>query len=262
MPWGFAALAAGSIGSAIIGSSASSSAAKTEATASNNASNVELGMFNQTQANEAPYMAAGGNALTSLLNGLGIGPNDGSGPAGNIPYGSLTKPFTLADYQTSPGYQFELQQGQDAVMNKASSMGGVNSGNTLKALTSYSEGVANQDYQQAYNNYVAQQAQRFSQLQNITGSGQNAAGNLGALGAQTGTNIGNNIVSAGNASAAGTVGSANAINSGINSVGQNYLLSSVLNSGTPGSGNFNFLGFGGGGGGGTFGAGDYYSGGN
>lgn len=239
MPWGFAALAVGGIASAAIGSSAASSAANTEANASNNASQVELNMFNQTQANEAPYLAAGGNALTALQSGIGIGPG-----TGNTGTGPLNAPFTTADFQNSPGYQFQLQQGENAVLNNRSALGGVNSGNTLKALTSFGQGVANQDYWNAYNAYTTAQNQKFGQLQTLAGSGQNAAANLGALGAQTGASVGNNIVNAGNASAAGTVGSANAISNGISGLSQNYLLASALNSGAAGNGGFSFLGFG------------------
>ena len=240
MPWGFAALAVGTVASSVIGSSAASDAANTEANASNQASAVEQAMFNQTQANEKPFLDAGSNALVALQQGIGVGPgtnNSGTGP--------LNKPFTMADYQTSPGYQFQLQQGENAVLNNKSALGGVNSGNTLKALTSYGQGVANQDYWNAYNAYVNGQNQKFGQLQTVAGSGQNAAANLGALGTQVGASVGNNIVNAGNASAAGTVVSANAINNGLNGLSQNYLLASALNSGSLGSGGFSFLGFGG-----------------
>lgn len=240
MPWGFAALAVGVVASAAIGSSAASSAANTEANASNQASAVEQSMFDKTQANEQPFLTAGGNALTALQSGLGLGPG-----TGNTGTGSLNAPFTLADYQTSPGYQFQMQQGENAVLNNKSALGGVNSGNTLKALTSFGQGVANQDYWNAYNAYVNQQNQKFGQLQTVAGSGQNAAANLGALGTQVGASVGNNIVNAGNASAAGTVGSANAISNGINGISQNYLLASALNSGSVGNGGFSFLGLGG-----------------
>lgn len=197
-------------------------------------------MFNQTEANEAPYLTAGGNALTALQNGLGIGGGNTSG------VGSLNAPFTMGQFQNSPGYQFQLQQGENAVLNNASATGGVNSGNTLKALTGYGQGVANQDYWNAYNAYVNAQNQKFGQLQTVAGSGQNAAGNLGALGTQVGASVGNNIVGAGNASAAGQVGSANAIAGGINnttsSLSQNYLLASLLNGQMPGWGGYTPVG--------------------
>lgn len=210
-------------------------------------------MFDQTQANEAPYLNAGTNALPTLLNGIGAGGGNttGTGPL-NAAY-PTEQPFTLANFQNSPGYQFQLQQGENAVLNNASATGGVNSGNTLKALTQFGQGVANQDYWNAYNaynnqylqnynQYTANQNQKFNQLQTITGSGQNAAVNLGTVATNVGQSIGNNITSAGNASAAGQVASGNAITGAIsgtaNSVSNNFLLSNLL----ANSGGLNFGG--------------------
>lgn len=232
--WAAGAAAIGGIASSVIGSNAASDAASTQAAASDKASQVQLDMFNRTKADEAPFVAAGGNALTQLMSGIGIG---GNNPTGQ---GPLNAPFTMDQFQHSPGYQFQQQEGQDAVLHNASRTGGVNSGNTLKALTSYGQGVANQDYWNAYNAYVNRQNQQFGQLQTVAGSGQNAAANLGALGTQVGSNVGNNIIGAGNASAAGQVGSANAISNGISNVtgglSQNYLLYSLLNGSGSGGG--------------------------
>jgi hypothetical protein len=224
--WAAGAAALGTIGGALISSNGAQDAANTEANAANNASQVQLQMFNQTQANEQPYLQAGNNSLAALLKGVGVGPgtaNTGSGP--------LNAPFTAAQYQQSPGYQFQMNQGLNAINNTASARGGVNSGNTLKSLTQYGTGLANQDYQQAYQNYVAQQNQQFGQLQTLAGSGQNAAANLGALGSQVGSSVGSNIIGAGNASAAGQVATANTIGNSLNSLGSNYLLYNALNGG-------------------------------
>lgn len=208
----------------IAGGAGASSAANDQEQAANNATAAQLQMFNQTQANEAPYMAAGGNALAALQQGLGLG-------AGGTGQGSLNTPFSAAQYQQSPGYAFQMQQGEQAIQDTASAHGGVMGGNTLKALTQYGQGLANTDYQQALNNYMAQQNQQFSQLQTLAGSGQNAAANLGALGSQTATNIGNNDLAAGNAASAGAVGISNSIGSAANGLGSNYLLASLLNGG-------------------------------
>lgn len=200
MPWGFAALAAGSIAGGAIAASGSESAAKTEANSANNASQVQMEMFNQTQVNEQPYVTAGANVLKQLQ--------------------GLTTPGGTAQFQNSPGYQFQVQQGENAILNNRSALGGVNSGNTLKALNSYGQGVANQDYWNYYN-----------ALQTQAGNGQNAAANLGSLGTQVGSSIGNNIIGAGNASAAGTVGASNAVGNAVSGIGQNYLLYNALNGG-------------------------------
>lgn len=171
--WAAGAAAIGGIASSVIGGNAADSAAQTQANAATSAAQIqanatdqasqtELDMFSQTQANEAPYLAAGNNALSALVSGTLGGEFNAAYPGGAPPSAptapnltpiSAETPFTLADYQQSPGYQFQLKQGTDAVLNNASRLGGVNSGNTLKALTQFGQGLANQDFQQGYNNY-------------------------------------------------------------------------------------------------------------
>lgn len=208
-------------------------------------------MFGQTQANEAPFLGAGVNALQTLQNLTGTNPAgtnpDGTPLAAGTGSGPLNAPFTTADFQSSPGYQFQVQQGQNAIENQAS-VGGFG-GNTLKALTTFGEGVANQDYWNAYNAYVGQQNQQFNQLSSIAGIGENAAGalntagtnvanNVGNIATNSATQIGNNTIGAGNANAAGTVASTNALSGGLNSLASNYFLSNLLNSGGGGGNPF------------------------
>jgi hypothetical protein len=208
MPFGFAIGAAGAIGGALISGSASQSAANTEASAANAAAQVQQNMFNQTQANLLPYMGAGTNALAAYQAALGLG--------------GQSNAQIMNQLQNTPGYQFQLQQGLGAINNAASAAGGVNSGNTLRALTQYGQGLANQTYQQYLGN-----------LSGLAGSGQNAAANLGGLSASVGSNIGSSLIGAGNALAAGTVGQANALNSAFGNIGTLALLSG----GGGGSGN-------------------------
>jgi hypothetical protein len=240
--WGLAAaavVAAGAVGSAVISSDASKSAAQTQANAAQNATTAELSMFDKTQANLAPYMNSGTNALASLNYGLGVGPKSGAS-AGSGAYGSLTAPFTAADYTASPGYAWQMSQGIDAVQNSASAAGGIGGGNTLKGLTTFGQGLANSDYQQAYQNYLAQQQQRYGMLSNTAGSGQNAAAGLGAIGTTVGGQVGGNIIGAGNALAAGQIGSANAVTGGINSLAQ---LSALYGNGGANTNPYNLGGF-------------------
>lgn len=201
MPWGFAAAAIGSIASAGIGYAASQSAAHTQQKAANDASKVQMDMFNQIQGNEKPYLDAGTNALAALQRG-----------------------FSPADFQHSPGYNFQRQEGLDAIRNNASATGGVNSGNTLKALTRYGQGVANQDYWNAYNAFT-------SNNQNLAGAGQNAAANLGGFGTQAAGNVANNIIGAGNAASAGQVAGATSGANAINGLSNNFLLAYMTNPG-------------------------------
>lgn len=98
--------------------------------------------------------AVGSLASNPLFPGQGVGG-----------YGALNAPFgqTTAALAQTPGYQFQLQQGDQGILNAASATGSVQSGNTLKALGSYNQGLASTDYQQALTNYMNQQSQAFNQ---------------------------------------------------------------------------------------------------
>lgn len=196
------------IGSALIGSSASQSAADTQAQSAANATQAQQQMFQQTQQNVAPWLQAGQGALSQLV-------------AGTQPGGALTPtqytPFTTAQFQQDPGYQFQLQQMQGALQNQSSLTGGMNS-NNLKSMLGYTQGLASTDYQQALNNYIAQfqlgnqgKQQQFANLSALSGTGLGAGLQQGQISANVGQQIGSNIIGAGNAQAAGTVGVANAI---------------------------------------------------
>jgi hypothetical protein len=236
MPWGFIVGGAASLLGSVIGGNAAESAAQTQANAAQAASQTELQMFNQTQANLSPWLGAGKNALGALDYGLGIGPNTGGvGAAGAGGYGSLMAPFSASMYQQSPGYAWQMGQGISAVQNSASAGGGIKGGNTLAALTTFGQGLANSDYQQAYQNYIQQQQQRYAQLSGVSGQGANAAANLGGFSANVGAQIGSNAIGAGNALAAGTIGQANAYGGGLNSLAQ---LSNLYGSGSMGGGVF------------------------
>ena len=65
-------------------------------------------------------------------------------------YGDFNAP-TLTDAQNQPGYTFGLQQGQQAVGDKAASLGLVRGGGFLKDLFNYTNAAGEQNYQNVYN---------------------------------------------------------------------------------------------------------------
>jgi len=218
MPWGAAIAAGGAIIGGIMSSNGAESAANTQAGAANNATAAQLQMYNQNVQRLAPWTNAGSSALGTLQ--------------GMMP--SLTSQFSAADYQQSPGYQWQLGQGLQAIQNSASATGGVNSGNTLKALMGYGQGLANQDYYQALNAYTNWQNQAYNMYSGLSNTGANSAGMMAGLGAQTANQIGQNTIGAGNAIAAGQVGSANAIGNSLSSLG-NLGMYMQMNGGLGGS---------------------------
>lgn len=132
-----------------------------------------------------------------------------SSPAGG--FGSLLTPFT-ADYmkQYSPAYQFQLQQGQQGVLNGNASGQGALSGAALKDLISYNQNAANTAFGNAFNQYQTQQGNIYSRLAGVAQLGQAAAGNLGTQGTALAGQAAQSAQNIGTAQAAGQIGSANA----------------------------------------------------
>jgi hypothetical protein len=108
----------------------------------------------------------------------------------------------FADFQTSPDYNFRLTEGLKALDKSAAARGDLFSGNQLKSITDYGQGLASTEY----GNYVAR-------LQSMSGEGQTATTNTAQLGALSAGQQGQSIQNAGLARASGYVGQANAFNS-------------------------------------------------
>lgn len=213
-------------GAAVLGAGASIYGAQQQAGAANAATNLQAGMFQGTQQNLAPFLQTGQMALSDLASQTGIGPKGQFNV--NAP---LVKPFTLADFQQSPAYQFNLQQGLQAINNAAAARGNFYAPQTLQDVGRFSQGLASNEYWNAYNQFNQQQGNVFNRLSNIAGSGQNAAANLGGFALGAGGQMGQNITSAGAAQAAGTVGAANAISGGIGDIFNAMLMNRIISQG-------------------------------
>ena len=72
-----------------------------------------------------------------------------------------------------------------------------------------------QEYTNAFNRYYTERANRLQPLQSLAGVGQSAANTLTGAAGTLGGQIGSNIIGAGNAAAAGQIGVANSITSGV-----------------------------------------------
>lgn len=53
---------------------------------------------------------------------------------------------SVGNFRASPGYEWQRDQGTDAVARKASALGALGSGNTMTAITDYSSRLADQEY--------------------------------------------------------------------------------------------------------------------
>jgi hypothetical protein len=200
----------------LVGADASRSAANTQADAARQASATQMGMFNQTQQNLQPYMAQGTQSLASLGQQFGT-----AGSPGNTPFG-------LQQFQASPAYQFNLQQGQMAIDKASNARGNYYAPQTLQDISRFSQGLASNEFQNAFSNYNTSQNNIFSRLNQLAAGGQNAATNLGGISAGVGGQIGGNIIGGGNALAAGQIGQANAYSNALGGIGNAAIMNQLL----------------------------------
>jgi hypothetical protein len=186
------------VGSSLIGADAARSAGNTQADAANRAADLQYKMFQEQQATQAPFRAAGETALNKL-----------------IPEATNYKPFSYNAMTADPGYQFRLSEGMKALGHKAGAGGGLVSGQSLKGLQDYAQNSASNEYTNAFNRYQAERQARLGPLQSLAGVGQTAANTIGANAGTYGTNVGNLMTSGAAAQAAGGMGQAQAIGSGL-----------------------------------------------
>lgn len=225
------------VGSSLLSSSNSADAARdasqAQLQASREAQQAQLGIFNQVRNDLSPYNTVGQGAVNSLAGYWGL-PNSGGGgggPNGANAFSALT---------SYPGYQFQYDQGLQALNRNLAAGGRFQSGAMLKDAQTFGQGQA----QSSVNNYL-------DMLKYLGSLGENAGATVGNAGLQTGQGLASSIMSGGTAAASGITGAANAFNQGIGGVNnsiqgalQNQLFSSL---------------FGGGGGGGYAGSGGFAS---
>lgn len=138
-------------------------------------------------------------------------------------FGSLLQPFDSDTFERykDPGYDFRLQQGQQALLNSASAGSGALSGAALKDLLSFNQDLAATEYSNAFNRYQTQQGNIFQRLAGIAGLGQNAAANVGSSGTALAGGAGQALQNYGTALGGGIVGAGNAL-------GQGFTLAQLL----------------------------------
>lgn len=200
-------------------SSAAKSAAKTQAQAAAQAAELERQQYQQGRADLAPWMTSGRNALARLDQLLGVSP-------GGADNGALMRDFSMADFQRDPGYDFRMREGNRAIENSAAARGMQLSGATLKALQRYGQDMASQEYGAAYDRDLMNKNRKFNFL---TGQSSPAtATNVASMGANTSRSVADTYLQAGNARAAGQVGSSTAWGNALNDIGSYYRLRNLL----------------------------------
>lgn len=157
--------------------------------------NAYQAMVNRRNPQSAPSTTAynvGGNSFATLEEAQAWA---NANKTGGAAYGG---------FQKTPGYDFRLNEGLDAIQAGAAARGGLYSGAAMKALQQHGQDYATSEYTPYLN-----------RLAGMTDMGSAAAGNMANAGANMGAGVGSALASKGNAQAAGSIGFGNAINGGI-----------------------------------------------
>lgn len=175
---------------------------------------------------QQPYYQSGNLALsplTGLLTGQQYDASTGSTTA-------LSPEQRLALFQTSPGYQFRLDQATKNLQASQAARGGLLSGGAAKELTQYSQGLASDEY----NNYI-------NNLFGLAGIGQNAATSMGNYEVGAASQIADYTQAQGLAQAQGSANTGNAFSGGFSQLaGLGGMLFGSGSSGLSGANTSNF----------------------
>lgn len=189
MPGPVAAIAGASLGSAVIGGVSANKAAKAQAGSAGQQVALQREIFAEQKEMFRPYLEGGGKGFDAYQYELGIG----------------EKPDDYGGYTKAPGYDFRLQQGQDAIQAGVGARHGLNSGATLKALQTHGQDYATSQYDSHLN-----------RLAGVSQMGQASAAMTASAGDSYARGSSNALANLGNAQASGAIGVGNAIQGGIN----------------------------------------------
>lgn len=226
---GLGAIVGGNLLGGLIGAGASKDAAGMQSDATRYAADLQNNQFETTRKDMAPWREVGQGALYQL--------RDMTQPGG-----SLMQQYTGADLMSDPGYQFGLDTGRAAVDQSAAGRGVLFSGKTLKDLMQFGTDYGGTKFNEGFARDMQNKQFQQGALSGLSGTGQATSVAGGQLGMQNAQSISDLLTSGAAARAAGTVGAANALSSGLSNAGNTYMQMSMLdrimgdNSGGLGSG--------------------------
>jgi hypothetical protein len=236
----------GSLFGGILGSNASKKAAQEQIQADQKGIGTIQGSETSALGQLSPYTSAGSKATGTLSDMLST-PGQGL----LTPWTQQFTAPTADQAAATPGYQFQLKAGEDALQNSAAARGGLLSGRTLADMNTYAQGLAGTNYQNTFNNALTQyqsayntfqnnQANTYSRLFGVSGQGLNAANSAAGINMGAGQDIASLQAAQGRAAAGGTLGSANAWSGAIGGIGSSLAQLpwgklSNMNPGNPGA---------------------------
>ena len=170
--------------------------AKLNADAAKAATAETTRQFDIGQANTKPWLTAGKTALGGELDLLGL-------PGGNT--GGTSNALTAL--HDTPGYQWQVDQGNQALSASNAARGGMGSGKAAVDAVTYGQNLADTNY-----------TKRLNELSALAGTGQTQANASVTQGQQYAGTIGTGVVNQAAATQSGIQGGANALSGYLNPV--------------------------------------------
>lgn len=165
-------------------------------------------MNEQNRARQEPFYQASLGALPAYTEGV-------------MPGGDLVRPFAESDFKTDPGYGFRMKEGMQALDRSAAARGGLLSGATLKGAERFGQDMASNEYNNAYNRYVGNQATQRNALAGLTGFAPTASSAMQAGDVSYGGNAANLASNTANAMAGAGATRASSYGNALAGIGQN-----------------------------------------
>lgn len=203
--WAVAAVVGGAaVVNGLVGAYTASNATDAQVAAQNKAIAVQQQQYAQTRSDLSGYRDMGGSAGKTLQD--------------QLPF--LTSPISMdqATLEKTPGYQFAKTQGLKAVQNSAAARGLGVSGAALKGAATFATGLADNTYQNQFNNENVNRTNAYNRLKGLVDTGENAAAQTGTFGAIAANNISSSATGIGNAEAAGANKIGNSVTAGVNNL--------------------------------------------
>lgn len=230
---GLGAVAAATLGSAVIGAGASMIGGGQQAGAAEDAANLNKQMYLTTRGDLSPFVGAGAATLPNLLSLAQAGPTGGGPDYVSMAAQNLPGMMTQQQLEATPGYQFTRDQGLKSVQSAAAARGLGVSGAALKGAAEYATGLADKTYanrfneaQQRFTDFINLNAgqqgnltNQYNRLSGLATIGANAAAQTGTQGTALANQAGRAEMAAGTAQGSGLINASNALSGGV----QNYL---------------------------------------
>lgn len=235
------AQAAASVAAASIQADAARDAAKIQTASANRSADLVNDRFKQTRDDFEPYRGDGIAASNLLMGDLGKYIDTTNPYSDEMKQATPQVPQAMSqqELESTPGYQFTLNQGLKATQSAAAARGLGVSGAALKGASTYATGLSDQTYNTRFNQQQAlfsnQQtkfndvqtrftndqgllANSFNRLNGLVQTGQNSAAQTGQLGNAAANQAGSYLTAGANAAGAAALAGGNAAASGINGV--------------------------------------------